>query len=429
MDLGAPLVRASVVLAITLGGCALPRVPGLKIGRPTICLLGGLATIALGVLTLEEAERAVNQGVIGLLLGMMVAAGALTESGLYEHLAASLAGVAKARPRALLAITMGGAALLSALVTNDTVCVFFAAPIIVLCRTAGRRTLPYLLGLALGANTGSAATLIGNPQNAFIGVRAAEAVARGTSHLTFLRYMLLATPVTVVALAVGFLAITLVFRRELDEVRAGVTVRSAERVYDAKLARRALAILAFAAILLVAGVPLPVAALAAAAATLVFSGRDARVLFAHVDVGLLVLFAGLFVVTEGARAAGVIGVLEGHLAPSRATDFAHQAASMAVFTTVGSQVVSNVPFVVAISPWVEQLAAPDGQRALLALVSTFAGNLTLVGSIANLIVAGAAPPDEPVGFFEHLKVGLPVTLVQVGIALGAVVVYERLGWV
>src|SRR3954469_10073695 len=99
MDLGTPIVRASIVLAFTLGGCALPRVPLLKINRPTICLLGGLATIALGVLTVEAAERAIDLGVIGLLLGMMIAAGALTESGLYEHLAASLGEVARTRPR------------------------------------------------------------------------------------------------------------------------------------------------------------------------------------------------------------------------------------------------------------------------------------------------------------------------------------------
>jgi Na+/H+ antiporter NhaD/arsenite permease-like protein len=180
--------------------------------------------------------------------------------------------------------------------------------------------------------------------------------------------------------------------------------------------------------LLLANQPLALAALIAAGVLLAISNRDPRIFYPHVDVGLLVLFGGLFVVTAGAHAAGVIDALRGHFAPDETQPFARQAVPMSVFTTIGSQLVSNVPFVLATTPWLDKLASPDGHRALLALVSTFAGNLTLLGSVANLIVAGAAKDDEPIGFLEHLKVGLPVTLVQVVVATAAVIGFVHLGW-
>jgi Na+/H+ antiporter NhaD/arsenite permease-like protein len=190
----------------------------------------------------------------------------------------------------------------------------------------------------------------------------------------------------------------------------------------------AIAALTVTGMLLLANQPLALAALVGSAILLALSGRDPRIFYPHIDVGLLVLFGGLFVVTRGAEAARVIDVLAARFAPDPEADFARQVGSMSIFTTVGSQLVSNVPFVLATTPWLGKLAAPDAHRALLALVSTFAGNLTLLGSVANLIVAGAAQDDEPIGFFEHLRVGLPVTLIQVAFAALAVIFFVKVGW-
>jgi Na+/H+ antiporter NhaD/arsenite permease-like protein len=422
---GSPLLRSTVILALTFGGCSLRKIPFLPIDRPTICLLGGIATVVLGVLPVEQAFAAVKLDVLALLAGMMIVAGGLAEAGVYGRLATRLEGTARLRPRVLLALVILGSAALSALVTNDTVCVFFAPLIIELARAAGRRPLPYLLALALAANTGSAATLVGNPQNMIVG---SDAYASAASRLTFARYALLAMPIALAGLAASFAAVTLFHRRDLAAPPGAGTAAPPVAASDPWLARVSVASLLVALVLLLAHVPLAFAALVAAALLLALGRRDPRRFYGHVDVGLLVLFGGLFVVTEGARASGVIDAIAARFAPDPASPFPSQAVSMSVFTTAGSQIVSNVPFVLAATPIVDKLPQADGHRALLALVSTFAGNLTLLGSIANLIVAGAAQQDEPLGFFEHLRVGLPVTIVQVVTATVAVVLYVRFGW-
>ncbi len=425
MDPGSPVFRSTVILAATFGACALRRVPYSPLDRPTIFLLGGIATVLAGVLTLDQAVAAVNLDVIALLLGMMLLAGGFAEAGVYARISRGLEPTARARPRLLLLIVLLGAGALAAVVTNDTVCVFFAPLVIAVCRAAGRRPMPYLLALMLAANTGSAATLVGNPQNMVIGV---DAEHDPLAHLTFARYAALALPVALGGLAVSYAFIAILYRGELGSpAEKEGTLASAP--YDSTLAKVSVGALLVAVVLLLVGVKLVLAALIAAAVLLAFSRRDQHVFYPHVDVSLLVLFGGLFVVTAGAAQSGVVEALRVRFAPQAQAAFPGQAIAMASFTTVGSQLVSNVPFVVATTPWLPKLAAPDGHRVLLALVSTLAGNLTLVGSVANLIVAGIARHDEPIGFFEHLRVGLPVTFFQVAGATAAVVLYVHLGWI
>jgi Na+/H+ antiporter NhaD/arsenite permease-like protein len=424
MEPPSPLVRSAVVLGLTFGGCALRKVPFLPIDRPTICLAGGIATVLAGVLGLDQALAAVHLDVLALLAGMMIVAGGLAEAGVYDRLGARLASLARGRPRALLALLLLGAGALAAFVTNDTVCVFLAPLVIAVARAAGRRPMPYLVALALASNTGSAATLVGNPQNMIVGSFAAHDPA---SRLGFARYALLATPVALAGLAASYAAVAFLYRRDLAAVAEGGGPL-AERPWDPSLARISVGARGLAAALFFLEEPLALAALVAALVLLVASRREPQVFYRHVDLGLLILFCGLFVVTEGARASGVIEVLRARFAPDEHASFARQAAAMATYTVVGSQVVSNVPFVLATTPWLGRLASPDGQRALLALASTFAGNLTLLGSVANLIVAGASRLDERMSFREHLRAGLPVTIVQVIGATAAVILYVHLGW-
>jgi Na+/H+ antiporter NhaD/arsenite permease-like protein len=415
-----PLVRACLVLAATFGALSLRRIPFLPLDRPAIAIAGAVATVVLGVLPLERAFESIKLDVIALLLGTMVTAGLLARSGFYARVARRLGELARLRPKRFLAGIVVASAVLSALVVNDTVCVFFAPLVIGSARAAGRRPMPFLLALALAANTGSAATLVGNPQNALIGI---------SSKLGFLHYALLASPVAAIGLAVAWTAVLLIYRREL----AAPPVPPAETgieppPYDPVLTRRGLGALALLLVLLASGVPLALAAMIGAVVALVVSGRPSRDLWAAVDAPLLIFFAGLFVVTEGARAAGAIDRIHDLFKPLLGTGFVRQATVMTSMTTLASQVVSNVPFVMAARPWIPQLESPAAQWVLLALTSTFAGNLTLVGSVANLIVAEAANHDEPMSFLEHLRAGLPVTLVQIGLAVGAAIAYVELGW-
>ncbi|MBI3725117.1 anion transporter [bacterium] len=419
------LFLACLVLAFTFGGVSLRRFPFLPLDRPAIAFLGAAATVVLGVLKLDEAFAAIKLDVIALLLGTMVTAGTLARAGFYGRVARSLGDLARAEPRKFLLGIVVSSGVLSALVVNDTVCVFFAPLVIQSARAAGRRPMPFLIALALAANTGSAGTLVGNPQNALIGI---------ASNLGFARFAALAGPVALLGLILAYLAVSIFYRKELAAEPAPPTspVDPSAPVpappYDAALARRGLMALALTTALLFSGVPLALSAVLGAAAAVVISRIPPRELWRTVDWPLLLFFAGLFIVTEGARSAGAIGRIEQGFRPLLGTGLPRQAVVMASVTAIASQVVSNVPFVMAARPWIPGLESPDAQWVLLALSSTFAGNLTLVGSIANLIVAEASTRDEPMGFLEHLKVGLPVALVQIALSVAAVIAYVSLGW-
>src|SRR5579871_2958818 len=284
------LFRACLVLAFTFGGVSLRRFPLLPLDRPAIAFLGAIATVVLGILSLDEAFAAVKLDVLALLLGTMVTAGTLARAGFYGRVARSLGDLARTKPKHFLAGIVLSSAVLSALVVNDTVCVFFAPLVIQSARTAGRRPMPFLLALALAANTGSAATLVGNPQNALIGV---------ASGIGFARFVLLAGPVALAGLALAFLAVLLAYRRELAADPVPTRESADPPPYDASLARRGLAALALTTILLFAGVPLALAAVLGGACAVLISGIPPSEFWRRVDWPLLLFFSGLFIVTEG----------------------------------------------------------------------------------------------------------------------------------
>lgn len=371
-----------LVFAATWVLMARDRVPFLPVGRAAGTLLGAVLMVAGGALSPADAFAAIDAGTIGLLFGMMVLTAELAEAGVIEAAADRL--VRRFRGPAPLLWGIGlGSGIGSALLVNDTICLFATPVVVAACRRCRIDPVPHLVALAAAANVGSIATLVGNPQLMIIG---------RLSGISFADWAATMAPLAATALVVAVAIVHLWFRRRLatgpfDAVREDIPV------IDVGRARRALVVVAGTFVAFLAGVDLAWAALGGASAMLVVRRAPAAPLFARVDFGLLVFFASLFVVVRAVGATGLPARLFG----------AVDGGPWEVPAIVGlSNLVSNVPLVLLAAPH----TSGDAAWFLLGMASTTAGNLTLPGSAANLIVA----ENSGLRFRDHLVPGILVTV-------------------
>jgi Na+/H+ antiporter NhaD/arsenite permease-like protein len=371
----------------------------LPLGRAGGALVGAFLLVAVQVMTPEEAWAAIEPNTLVLLLGMMVIAAALDIAGFFNRAAVML--LARARtPVALLHLTAWGAGILSAFLVNDTVCLLLTPLLVTAVRRAGLPMIPYLFALCMGANIGSVATLSGNPQNMLIGALS------GDHYRSFLLHL---APVAIGGLTILSGILHASFARELraaGPIQQGTELPAVQR----GLLRRGLIILGLVVAGFFGGARLSLSALGGACAVLVLGGVDARKVFRRVDWLLLLFFASLFVLVEGVVRAGAAEWLYGLFQPLLGEGARRQAAVFTGLAVLGSNLVSNVPFILVARPWIGALDDPVLQWRVLAMATTFAGNLTLLGSVANLIVIDLAGEDVRIGFWRYLRVGLPVTV-------------------
>lgn len=406
---------------LTYLGLAVGRVPGLRTDRSGVALVGAAGVLACGLLSFDDAVKAVDFATLALLLGMMVVVAFLRRAGFFSRLAGLALGRVKS-PKALLAVTMLMSGALSALLVNDVVCLALTPLVLHLTRKLGLDPRPHLVGLAVASNLGSAATLTGNPQNMIIG---------GLSGIPYLRFAAKLAPAALLGLLIGYAVVLLVYRAALRAKDASAEPRpgaigGADRVPDGRrhttLLVKSLVVTGAAVGLFFAGFPMAVVALGAAAVLLLDRVNPAKV-YEHIDWSLLLMFAGLFV---------VVRAFEVHvLAVSGVEHWAGRADpvwALSGLSAVLSNVVSNVPAVLLFKPVVG--AMPEGARETawlaLALSSTLAGNLTVLGSVANLIVVEQARKEGvAIGFWDYCRAGIPVTLITlvVGAAWLAFVPY------
>jgi Na+/H+ antiporter NhaD/arsenite permease-like protein len=415
--MGHPPLLPLILFVLTYAGLALGRVPGLALDRTGFALLGAVAFLATGAITVEQAKQAVDAPTLAVLFGMMLLSAQYRQSGLYSAIGGRLAQVAD--PRRLLLGTIVVTALLSAVLTNDVIC-FALTPLLASALLASRRPpLPYLLALAGAANLGSALTPIGNPQNILI----AQSL-----HLPFLPFVLACAAPVVLSLGVLYLIVAPRLREPEGRVveaapadLAGIASIAEESIpLHRWQAIKAILLTAAAIALFLSPVPAPLTALGIAGFVLTSRRMRTRDMLAQVDWSLLALFVGLFVVGRGFEASGWTEAARGALAAAGA-DLAHPAA-LVVAVALLSLVVGNVPAVMLLLPFVGRQPATG---YAMALSSTFAGNAVLVGSIANLIVAEQAGRlGIRFGFREHLRVGLPVTLASLALAAGAMLLWR-----
>ncbi|HTF88985.1 MAG TPA: anion transporter [Planctomycetota bacterium] len=390
-----------VIFCLVYLGLIAGALPGLALDRSGIALLGAIALVSLGVMTPEAAWSAIDVPTIALLFGLMVVSSQFRLSGFYAALSSRYARAGWS-PERLLLVLIVTSGVLSAVLVNDIVCLALA-PIVIEIATARRfDPVPFLLGVAAGSNVGSAATLIGNPQNMLIGQQL---------DLSFSAYLATAGPVAIVGLGVTWWVIARRYRgRFKRETKPFVAEKSSFDVWQTS--KGVVVLLLVIAAFLFGPWPRENVALTAAGVMLLSRKLASSRFMGLIDWSLLIMFVGLFVVHH---ALEITGLGDRALAASaaRGADLAHPGVLFAA-TALLSNLVSNVPAVMLLLPAAKHpLAGP-----ILALSSTLAGNLLLVGSIANLIVVEqAARLGIKITWRDHARVGVPITLITLAIAV------------
>ena len=397
------MTLVAVVFAIVYLGMILGGLPFLQLDRTGIALLGAIALVAFGALSPEDAAQSIHLPTLLLLFSFMVLSAQMRLGGFYTWVTLRIAGL-RLSPPALLAATMAAVAALSAVFSNDVVCLAVAPVLADACLRRGIDPVPYLLGLACAANIGSAATLIGNPQNMLIG----QVLA-----LPFAAYTLEALVPVLVSLALAWAIIAWRLQGVPDTKNPLPERREdAYATFDPWQTAKGLAVaVALVLVFLFTSWPREVAALTGAGLLLMSRRLHSNKMLGLVDWELLVLFIGLFVVNHAFERTGLAAAALAALADAGAP----LAAPVPLFaaTFVLSNVVSNVPAVMLLLP----AATEPFSGSMLALVSTLAGNLLIVGSIANIIVVDAARRrGVEIDWRRHALTGVPVTVVSLAIA-------------
>jgi len=386
----------ALIFAATYIAISARRLGWLRLDRPGAVLVGAVACVLCGTLGPDQALSAIDARTLVMLFGMMGMGAFLDAEGFLDRAATALAARA-ATPQRLLGFVVWASGLASALITNDAVCVLAASLVVGLIRRLKLSPTPFLLALATAANTGSVATLTGNPQNM---------LCESLANLSYPQHLLWVGPVAVVGLLLNHGLLAWVFRRELqgklERVDDDVKVFTPASMF-------VLAVIASCTLLYTMGTDLAWTSVAGLALLLVVQRHEPNVIWSRIDWSILLFFCGLFVVVQALVASGVTEWVFAHVPVWQNTTGAWF--RLAAIFMVGSSVVSNVPFIVVIRDFMNQLPDPRLGWEMLAMVSTFAGNLTLLGSAANIIVAEKGRPVGGLGFWQHLRVGLPLSLI------------------
>ncbi len=402
-----------LIFAATYVGLAIGRIPGTRIERAGIAFVGASLTLILGSLSVEQAVAtdSIDFRTLFLLFGMMVVVGVLRLSGFFERMS-EMALKHISSPKGLLAVTIGLSGLLSAFLINDVVCVALTPLVISLARRLKFDPIPHLIGLATAANIGSTGTITGNPQNIYIGSH---------SGISYLRFTMCLFPVAILGLGLAYLTVCFVYRRQLKgtagRAQPESTTSSSKRnnhkrahlsQTHTRLCVKAALVTLAAVVLFFAGLPLELVAMGAAAVVMLDGIKPSKI-FRQVDWSLLLMFTGLFI---------VVHAFQLHVVSSwkieEWTWLLHRPVGLFSLVSAGlSNLVSNVPAVLLLEPLARAVPEPMRESAWLALAmsSTFAGNLTVLGSVANLIVVETAGRQGVrISFWEYCKVGIPLTI-------------------
>jgi len=399
-------IVALLIFAFTYVLISGRRLKVIPLNRPAAAVFGTAMMVFFGVMTPEEVYHAINYDTLVLLLGMSLISAYLQLGGFFDWLADAILRIARTPTRLLLYLVIVSG-VLSALLVNDTICFMLTPVIIAVVVRGGLPLVPYLLALAMSANLGSVATLVGNPQNMIIGQM---------SGIKFARFCVSMVPVAVLGLAIEFVVLAIGFRGILRKAQIKVPP-DREYQWDRRLVFLALAVLVLVFTGFMAGLNLAWTALIGGSIVMLFGRRHTHHVLTLVDWHLLVLFAGLFAIVGGVNSTGAISQAFDFIRPIFGHDERVPAINLTWFSMLGSNIFSNVPFVLVAGQWVPNLANPELMWKVMAMATTFAGNLTILGSVANIIVVESARGHVEVGFWDYAKFGIPVTILTTVVGL------------
>jgi len=394
-------IAAAGIFAGSYLALAIGKVPGLGIDRAGIALVGACLMVAAGILTPEDAYQAIDLDTLTLLLGIMIVVANLRLSGFFSLAAAWLMRRA-GRPFTLLATIVAACGVFSAFLVNDAICLILSPLVLELTLNLKRKPTPYLIALATASNVGSTATITGNPQNILIG---------SFSQLPYVKFALTLAPIALTGLVLTIVLIMIIYWREFVNSERLPAPSPHIRAHKALMLRALMATLIMI-LLFFAGQP-PAKAAIVIGGLLLLTGRlRSERIYAEIDWSLLLMFAGLFIIVAGTQHA----LLTSEVSSAVSRLHLDQVPVLSGLTAVLSNLVSNVPAVLLLHPFVEQLPHRDTSWLALAMASTLAGNFTILGSIANLIVVqSAASRGIYIGFWEYFAVGAPLTILTIAI--------------
>lgn len=389
---------AVAIFIVSYSGITIGTIPGLAIDRTGIAILGAIAMIASGVLTTGEAINSIDFSTILLLYSLMVISSQFRLGGFYTHIALKITRLMK-NPKQFLFTLMAASAFLSAVLTNDVICLAFTPVLTVSLLRAGYNPVPFLIGLAVSSNIGSAATIIGNPQNMLIGQ---------IGRLDFGNFFIWCLPPSILSFFGAFVIITLLYHKKfIGEPSPDVLPQNAWPEFNRHQSTKGIiAVMALVA-LFFTGIPREISAIVIAGVLLCSRSMRTRMILGLVDWHLITLFCALFILIQGIQSADIFTFLMNTLKDCGIA--VHEPYTLAGISVVLSNLVSNVPATMLLTQFLDQ--SHHLQWYVLALSSTFAGNLIIIGSIANLITFEQAKQyGIKIGFVEHARVGIPVTL-------------------
>ncbi|MBI4249042.1 MAG: anion transporter [Elusimicrobia bacterium] len=387
------MTAALTIFILTYLLISFQNIPGVHIHRPAAALLGATAMVVFGVLPLSESYQLVDLDTLVFILGMMIVSGYLEISGFFEQIELIVLRNARS-PRQLLALLTASSGLLSALFMNDTICLMLTPVVLRVTRKARLRPNPYLIALATSANIGSVVTPVGNPQNMIV------AIHSGISFGAFVRALL---PLGLAGLLLNYWFLCRLYPEDFNSERKIVLDLNPQTPVRSRLLYACMGATALLLILFAWDVHPPLAALAVASLLILLGAAKPRDAFRHVDWELLLMFAGLFVVMGGLRQSGALTLVSEALTRLSAGGLGVRMSVAAFCSVIVSNVVSNVPGVIFLAHILPGLGKEDSLWLLLAMTSTLAGNLTLIGSVANLIVVETAKDQARVGFWEYCR--------------------------
>jgi len=390
------------IVLLTFIGVAIGRYPIIKSNRTTIALMGVALLLVTRQVQFEQLPNYIDFDTIILLFSMMIINANLKLAGFFSLASQWLVRWSRSA-RSFLAIEILLAGVLSALFLNDTICLMFAPFLINLMDTMKRNPIPYLIALATASNVGSTATLTGNPQNMIVGI---------ASGISYTDLSLALIPVALVGLGVVWLVLVKMFPFDFDRRPLQVPLELDIVPVQKTLLIKTLLITGGLLIAFLAGAPIALSAFLAASLLLITRRHQPQTVFAEFDWSLLVFFSALFIVSGSLETSGVTSqLIDVNTLADRINIW-----NLSLLSAGLSNLVSNVPAVLLLKPLVSALDNARIGWLTLASASTLAGNLTLLGSVANLIVAETASRYRiDLSFWKYTKPGFVITIITLAI--------------
>ena len=386
---------------------------------------GGLLMVLTGILSEEKAFHSINMEVIFLLVGMMIIVHIMSETGVFQWVAITVAQLVKGRPFGLMALLVIITAVFSAFLDNVTTILLIAPVSIVLTEQLNLDPIPYLISEVMASNIGGTATLIGDPPNILIG---------SAAHLSFNDFLINLAPVVLINMVVFMATIWLIWGRKLKvsrDLRARIMELDASRsLKDKTLLTKSgivmgLVILGFVSHSFI-GIGPSVVVLLGAFGLMIITKKSPEALLEKVEWNTLFFFMGLFILVEGIVEVGVLKIVANKALHLTGGDLGVTSILILWLSGILSGIVDNIPYTATVIPMIKNELIPSLtqlnpdiapeviQYALwwaLSLGACFGGNGTLVGASANVVAAGIAAKNKTtISFMRFTKYGVLITL-------------------